>query len=227
MCGRFTFAISPEMLAEMFGITVLADLPRRYNIAPTQQVLAVRTSDEGRRADFLRWGLVPSWAKDPSMGSRMINARSESIHEKPAFRHAIRYRRCIIPAGGFYEWMEQGGKKYPLYVRIKESAIMGFAGIWDHWKNPEGETLETCSILTTASNRLIRPLHDRMPVILRPEEYDLWLDRNITEPDRLKPLYEPFPANLMEMYPVSPLVNNPRNDSPACIEPLREDATTA
>jgi len=182
----------------------------------------IRGTDAGNQAAFLRWGLIPSWAKDPSIGSRMINARSESVHEKPAFRHAIRYCRCIVPAGGFFEWREEGGKKYPLYVRMKDAALMGFAGIWDHWKNPEGETLETCSILTVASNRLIRPLHDRMPVILPPEEYDLWLDRNIIDPEKLNPLYQPYPADLMEMYPVSPLVNNPRNESPACIERLRE-----
>lgn len=224
MCGRFTFAISPEMLSAIFGVSSLEDLPRRFNIAPTQQVLVIRGTDAGNQAAFLRWGLIPSWARDPSIGSRMINARSESVHEKPAFRHAIRYRRCIIPAGGFYEWMEEGGKKFPRYVRMKDAAPMGFAGIWDHWKNPAGETMETCSILTTASNRLIRPLHDRMPVILPPQEYDLWLDRNIIEPETLQPLYQPYPEDLMEMYPVSPFVNNPRNDSPACIEPFREES---
>lgn len=161
MCGCYI----PELLAEIFGVTVLGDFSPRYNIAPTQQVLTIRGTEAGNRAAFMRWGLIPSWAKDPSIGSRMINARCESVHEKPAFRTAIRYRRCIVPAGGFFEWQEEGGKKQPLYVRMKDGAIMGFAGIWDHWKNPEGETLETCSILTTTSNRLIQPLHDRMPVL--------------------------------------------------------------
>lgn len=220
MCGRFTFDISPEQLTEIFGVSILRDFPQRYNIAPTQQVLSIRRMEAGNCASFIRWGLIPSWAKDPSIGSRMINARCESIHEKPAFRTAIRYRRCIIPANGFFEWKEEGGKKQPLYVRMMDGAIMGFAGIWDHWKNPEGETLETCSILTTASNRLIQPLHERMPVILHPAEYDLWLEREVTDPERLKPLYQPYPADLMEMFPVSTLVNNPRNDSPECIEPL-------
>jgi putative SOS response-associated peptidase YedK len=220
MCGRFTFAISPELLAEIFGVTILGDFTPRYNIAPTQQVLTIRGTEAGNRAAFMRWGLIPSWAKDLSIGSRMINARCESVQEKPAFRTAIRYRRCIVPANGFFEWEEEGGKKHPFYVRMKDGTIMGFAGIWDHWKNPEGESLETCSILTTASNRLIQPLHDRMPVILHPEEYNLWLDREVTNPESLKHLYQPYPADLMEMYPVSPLVNSPRNDSPACIEPL-------
>jgi len=170
----------------------------------------------------MRWGLIPSWAKEMSIGNRMINARCESVHEKPAFRTAIRYRRCIIPANGFFEWKEEGGKKHPLYVRMKDDAIMGFAGVWDHWKHPDGEPLETCSILTTASNRLIQPLHDRMPVILHPEEYGLWLDREVTDPERLKALYQPYPADMMEMYPVSTLANSPRNDSPECIEPLQE-----
>lgn len=221
MCGRFTFSISPELLTVNFGVKILGDLPRRYNIAPTQQVITIRSNGTGSRAGFMRWGLVPSWAKDPSIGNRMINARCESVHEKPSFRTAIRYRRCIIPANGFFEWKEEGGKKHPYYLRMKDGAVMGFAGIWDHWKNPDGEVLETCSILTTASNRLIQPLHDRMPVILHPEEYDFWLDRAVTEPEKLKPLYQPYPADLMEMYPVSTLVNNPRNDSPACIEPLQ------
>lgn len=220
MCGRFTFAISPELLAEIFGVTILGDYSPRYNIAPTQQVLTIRGTEAGNRAAFMRWGLIPSWAREHSIGSRMINARCESVHEKPAFRTAIRYRRGIISANGFFEWKEEGGKKQPLYVRMKDGAIMSFAGIWDHWKSPDGETLATCSILTTASNRLIQPLDDRMPVILHPEEYDLWLDREVTDPERLKSLYQPYPADLMERYPVSPLVNNPRNDSPACIEPL-------
>jgi putative SOS response-associated peptidase YedK len=221
MCGRFKFAISPELLTEIFGITILADLPRRYNIAPTQQVLAVRTTDQGRQASFMHWGLIPSWAKDPAIGSRMINARCESVHEKPAFRHAIRYRRCIIPAGGFYEWQEEGGKKHPLYVRLKDDALMAFAGIWDHWKDLEGRVIESCAILTTTSIELIQPLHDRMPVILRSEAYDLWLDLATTNPEKLQPLYQPFPTDLMEMYPVSTLVNSPRNDFPDCVKPIQ------
>jgi putative SOS response-associated peptidase YedK len=225
MCGRFTFAISPELLAEIFGASVLEDFVAKYNIAPTQQVLVIRRNGEGNRASMMRWGLIPSWAKDPAIGNRMINARCETVHEKPAFRAAIRFRRCVIPASGFYEWMEEGGKKYPLYIRMKDSSIMGLAGIWDHWKTPNGETLESCSILTTNSNSLIQPIHDRMPVILHPEEYYLWLDRDITDPEKLKSLYQPYPADLLDFYRVSSLVNNPRNDSPDCILPLHEYKT--
>lgn len=222
MCGRFTFAISPELLADIFGISVLEDLSPRYNISPNQRVLIVRRNGAGNWGSFARWGLIPSWAKDPSIGNRLINARSESVHEKPSFRHAIRYRRCIIPGNGFFEWSNAGGKKQPLYIRMKDDSIMGFAGIWEHWKNPEGETLETCSILTTISNKLIQTIHERMPVILHHEEYNLWLDRKVTDPEKLKPLYQPYPSDLMEMYPVSPLVNSPHNDSPECIEPSND-----
>jgi putative SOS response-associated peptidase YedK len=220
MCGRFTFDISPELLAGIFGISIHEDLPRRYNIAPTQQVLTIRRTDAGDRANYMRWGLIPSWAKAPSIGSRMINARSESVHEKPAFRQAIRYRRCIIPANGFFEWRQEGKTKAPLYVRLKNGSPMAFAGLWEHWESPEGEIIESCTILTTSSNKLIESLHERMPVILHPEEYDLWLDRETTDPGKLKHLYQPYPADLMEMYPVSPLVNSPRNDSPDLIKPL-------
>ena len=225
MCGRFTFAISPELLAEIFGSSILEDHEPHYNIAPTQQVLVIRRNGDGNRGSMMRWGLIPSWAKEPAIGNRMINARCETVHEKPAFRAAIRFRRCVIPANGFYEWREEGGKKHPLYISMKDGSIMGFAGIWDHWKTPDGETLESCSILTTNSNPLIQPIHDRMPVILHPEEYELWLDRDITNPEKLKPLYQPYPADLLDMCRVSSLVNNPRNDSPACILPLREDKT--
>lgn len=207
------------MLSSIFGVSVLGDLRQRYNIAPTQEVLVIRGPDAGKRAALLRWGLIPSWAKDSSIGSRMINARAETVHEKPAFRQAILCRRCIIPADGFYEWTEEGGKKYPLYLRMKDSPVMGFAGIWDQWKGPGGETVESCSILTTGSNALIRPFHDRMPVILQPGEYAPWLDRALTDPKKLKAFYKSCPAELMEMYPVSPLVNNPRNDTPDCIRP--------
>jgi putative SOS response-associated peptidase YedK len=220
MCGRFTLDLPPEKLAEIFGLAELPRIEPRYNIAPTQQVAAIRTlaDNEHRKIAMLKWGFIPSWTKDPSLGHKLINARSESIHEKRAFRQAIRYHRCIIPTSGFFEWEEKEGKKTPLYIRLKDGSPMCFAGIWDHWKSPEGEVVESCSMLTTSSNKLIEPLHDRMPVILHPQEYALWLDRTITDPEKLKPLYQPYPADLMGMWPVSSLVNSSRNDSPACIE---------
>ena len=221
MCGRFTLQISPELLAEIFGLSEMPVFPARYNIAPTQQVAVIRSTADGRnRLDFLRWGLIPSWAKDPSIGSRMINARCETVHEKPAFRHAIKFRRCIVVASGFFEWLQEESRKVPLYVHLKDSSPMCFAGLWDHWKSSEGETIESCTILTTSSNKLIAPLHDRMPVILHREEHRLWLNREVTDPEKLKQLYQAYPADLMEIYPVSPLVNSPRNDLPELIKPI-------
>lgn len=210
------------MLAEVFGISIDQAIQPRYNIAPTQQVPIVRSSpvDNIRHLDILKWGLIPSWAKDPSIGSKMINARSETVHEKPAFRSALKHRRCIIPASGFYEWREEGGKKHPLYAKLKQSNLMLFAGLWNHWKNPEGEVIESFTILTTTTNDLIKQLHERMPVILDSMDIDLWLDYQVADPEQLKPLLKPYPSELMEMYPVSDLVNSPKNDSPDLIKPL-------
>jgi putative SOS response-associated peptidase YedK len=222
MCGRFTLQYSLDMLSEIFGTPLLQDIKPRYNIAPTQQVPVIRTSPghNKRHLDMLKWGLIPSWAKDPSIGSKMINARSETVHEKPSFRTSLEHRRCIVPASGFYEWREEGGKKHPLYIRLKDNNLMLFAGLWDHWKNPENEVIESFTILTTTTNELIKPLHDRMPVILDVKDIDLWLDNQVADPERLKPLFTPYPSDLMEMYPVSDLVNSPRNDTPECIEPI-------
>lgn len=200
----------------------MRDIQPRYNIAPTQQVAAIRAYPDGTlHLDHLKWGLIPSWAKDPSIGSRMINARSETVAEKPAFRSALKHRRCIIPANGFYEWQSVGGKKKPLYVRLKDKSPMMFAGLWDHWKSPDGIVIESCTILTTTSNDLIKPLHERMPVILDPKDIDLWLDLQMTDPERLEPLFKPFPSGTMEMYPVSDTVNSPGNDTAECIVPLK------
>jgi putative SOS response-associated peptidase YedK len=162
---------------------------------------------------------VPSWAKDISIGSRMINARSESLPDKPAFRKAVRFRRCIVPASGFFEWKPEGSHKVPYYIRLSNGTPMGLAGVWEAWKTPEGSFLETFTILTTLANPLISPIHDRMPVILHPDAYGLWLDKDANNPEQLQSLYPPYPADLMTLYPVSTLVNSPRNDNPACIEP--------
>ena len=224
MCGRFDLHLPKELLEEIFGVSITDDIQPRYNIAPTQVVPAIRIyPDETRHLDLLKWGLIPSWAKDPSIGSKMINARSETVHEKRAFRSALKSRRCIIPANGFYEWQEVGGKKKPLYVKIKDDGPMVFAGLWDHWKNPEGEIIESCTILTTSTNELIKPLHARMPVILDIKDVDLWLDPHITDPEQLKPLYKPYTSEKMEMYPVSDIVNSPKNDIPHCIIPLKNN----
>ena len=223
MCGRFTLHIPPELLAEIFGLIEIPIFPARYNIAPTQLVAVIRQNGDGQnRLDMLHWGLIPSWAKDKSIGNHMINARCETVAEKPAFRHAIKYRRCLVPSSGFFEWMQEGKVKKPLYVRLKDSSPMIFAGLWESWKSPEGEVIESCTILTTASNELIESLHERMPVILHPQEYNIWLDREMTDPEKLKPLCRSYPPDLMEMYPVSPQVNSPRNDSADCILPVSE-----
>lgn len=219
MCGRFVCDIPSRVLEELFAVSAPPDTPRRYNIVPTSQIFAVRSSEAGNLLVQLRWGLIPSWAKDRSLTGRLINARSESVHEKPAFRQAIRCRRCIIPANGFFEWAGEGKNRRPFYIRTRTGSIMAFAGIWERWRSPEGEVLDSCSILTTTANSLIRTIHDRMPVIIRPEEYGIWLDRAITAPEKLKSLYSPYPSELLEMYSVSSLVNNPRNDSFECIAP--------
>lgn len=221
MCGRFTSLLSPEFLnviREIFGITPPEQFEPRYNIAPTQQVWVIRNDGDHNRLELMKWGFVPSWAKDPAIGSRMINARSETVQVKPAFRHSIRYRRCIVPTAGFFEWSHVEGKKQPNFIRMADGSPMCLAGLWDHWKSPGEENwLETFTILTTASNELLSPIHDRMPVILGPENYSLWLNREMHDPEQLLDLYRPFSSNLLEMYRVPDLVNNPRFDSPACI----------
>jgi len=223
MCGRFTLQIPPELLAEIFGLIEMPILPARYNIAPSQKVAVIRQNGDGQdRLDMLHWGLIPSWAKDSSIGKQMINARCETAAEKPAFRHAIRYRRCLVPSSGYFEWLQEGKAMKPLYVHLKDGSPMVFAGLWESWKSPEGEGIESCTILTTSSNKLIESLHDRMPVILHPQEYDIWLDREMTDPEKLKPLYKSYPAERMEMYPVSPQVNSPKIDSPDLIKPMTE-----
>lgn len=218
MCGRFTFAISPELLAGIFGVSEPGDLPARYNIAPSQQVFIIReAATDGRFLSSARWGLVPHWVRDPSIGSRMINARCETVHEKPSFRLPIRTRRCIIPASGFFEWAAPPAAKTPHYITMRDGSPLAFAGIWDSWKAPVGENLETCAILTTAANSLVAPLHDRMPVLLHPTEFELWLDRSMNNPEKLQRLYQPYPAESLQEWEVSPLVNNPVRETPDTI----------
>jgi putative SOS response-associated peptidase YedK len=222
MCGRFVIDLSPDLVATFFGLAATPDLPPRYNVAPTQLVPVIRSGPDGaRQLALLRWGLVPSWAKDIRDG--LINARSETIHEKPAFRQAFRQRRCIIPANGFFEWKRSEGKKVPYFVRMADGAPMPFAGIWEAWRSPEGQVLETCAILTTAANSTVAPIHDRMPVILHPNEFGLWLDREQHDPATLMPLLTPYPSDCLVVYPVSTLVNSVANDRLECIAPLPTD----
>ena len=222
MCGRFTLFDSSDSLAERFGLGEVTPFSPRYNIAPAQAVAVVRIPAEGaaRELALMRWGLVPSWAKDPSVGYRMINARAETAPEKPAFRAAIRRRRCLVPADGFYEWKHTGGRKQPFYVRMRDGGIFAFAGIWEIWKGEGGDPIESCALLTTGPNELLEPIHDRMPVIIPPGGYDLWLSPTVHDPSALTPFFAPYPAGGMTAYPVRTLVNNPKMDEPALIEPL-------
>jgi putative SOS response-associated peptidase YedK len=219
MCGRYTLKTPVEELAEEFGFEASSvELPPNYNVAPTQEVAAILEEDGKRRLELLRWGLIPSWADDPSIGSRMINARSETAPEKPSFRRAFRERRCLIPADGFYEWQRTNGAKQPYYIRMKEGRPFAFAGLWESWKDDGGPEIRSCTILTTKPNALAAEIHDRMPVILPAGSYDAWLDPE-TGRDELYGLLAPYPEDEMEAYPVSRFVNSPQNNDPRCIEP--------
>lgn len=220
MCGRFTLTATGQVLMEELGLlSIPEDYRPRFNIAPGQLILAVRETEGGRRAAMLKWGLVPSWAKDPSIGYRMINARSESVSQKPAFRQAFERRRCIIPADGFYEWRKEGKAKIPMRFRLRGRRLFAFAGLWESNTIAAGEPLLTCTILTTSANELVRPIHDRMPVILTDEAIDLWLDPDVPG-EGVRPLLRPYPAEEMEAYEVSPKVNSATNDGPELIEPV-------
>ena len=220
MCGRFTLTSNMDDLQGRFGFEA-RDLVFRpsYNIAPTQLVLAV-TNDGQRRAELMRWGLVPFWAKDIKIGYRMINAVGETAATKQAFRAAFKKRRCLILADGFFEWRKDGKEKIPTYIFLKSREPFAFAGLWETWKSPEGETVKSCTILTTKPNEFMEPIHNRMPVILSGETEALWLDPMTEEPDVLQPLIQPAPAELMESRIVSSLVNSPKNNSPECVVPI-------
>ncbi len=222
MCGRFTLTDPDANLAVQFNLSGIPDLQPRYNIAPTQPVAAVRVVAEGtiREMVMLHWGLIPFWAKDPKIGSRMINARSETAAEKPAFRTAFRQRRCLVVADGFYEWQKTNGTKQPFYIRLRDARPFAFAGLWEHWKGPDDRVIESCTLLTTQPNDLLRQVHNRMPVILKPKDYDLWLDPQIQKAELLQPLLLPYPPEEMDAYAVSRYVNSPDNDTAKCIEPL-------
>jgi putative SOS response-associated peptidase YedK len=221
MCGRFSLGVSATTLARHFNVRESVSWRERYNLAPSQEVLTiVQPAGGGREIRRMRWGLIPSWAKDPAIGNQLINARAETVAMKPAFRGALRERRCLIVTDGFYEWESQGGRKQPWCIRRQDGRPFAFAGLWDRWRDPAGTEVESCTIITTSPNALIQRFHHRMPVIVSPADYDLWLDVLIREVDRLLPLLTPYPPEEMTAYPVSPLVNSPANDSPACQSPM-------
>jgi putative SOS response-associated peptidase YedK len=206
---------------DLFDLPEVPDLLPRYNVAPSQEVPVVRQRGETRELTLLRWGLIPFWSKDPKRGPTPINARSDSASEKPAFRQAFRRHRCLLPADGFYEWKKEGTKKQPVLFRMRDEGPFAFAGLWDRWEGPEGQIIQSCTLLTTEPNELVAPVHDRMPVILPPEAYALWLDPTETEAARVQPLLRPYPAEAMTATLVSPRVNSPREDDPGLIAPVQ------
>jgi len=225
MCGRYSLKADPRRVADHFALATVPLLTPRYNIAPTQSVPVVRVDDSGqRRLDMLRWGLIPAWAKDAAIGARMINARVESVRVKPAFRLLVeggrgRARRCLVPADGFFEWAKGPKGKQPYYFRLREQDLFGMAGLWDRWMDAEGQAVDSFTVLTTAANEAVGKFHDRMPVIVRPEEYGLWLDPEANGEAALKAA-GPVRAEAMESWPVSTVVNRPERDVPECVARL-------
>jgi putative SOS response-associated peptidase YedK len=216
MCGRYALTSPPAVIAERFGLAWAHDVPPHYNIAPSQTIPVVRDTGHGRELAWVKWGLIPSWAKDASIGTRLINARGETLGEKPAFRNAYRHRHCLVPADAFYEWKAIAGRKQPYCIRMRDQSPFGMAGLWEHWVAPDGQVVESCTIVTVDANSLIAELHDRMPLILAPGDYDGWLGAETKE----AALPRSVPAQDMWVYPVSPLVSNARNDVPACLTPI-------
>jgi putative SOS response-associated peptidase YedK len=225
MCGRYSLTSPPELLATLFGLARAPSLSPRYNIAPTQAapVVRVRTGaaeKKTRGMELLRWGLIPQWADDPAIGNRMINARAETINEKPAYRQAFRDRRCLVPADGFYEWQVLGKGKQPHFIHRADNQPMAIAGLWERCEKAGPEPIESFTILTTSPNDLMRELHDRMPVIIEPEDFDRWMDPSVEDLDTLVRLLRPCAAGVLAAFPVGAYINNPRNEGPQCVEPV-------
>ncbi|MGB9639412.1 MAG: SOS response-associated peptidase [Anaerolineales bacterium] len=220
MCGRFTLITEISELQQEFSFANFPeDIPPRYNIAPSQPV-AVIANIPNPQVDFYVWGLIPHWSKDPQIGNRLINARAETLADKPAFRGPFRYHRCLILADGFFEWKKDNGTKTPYLVRLKSQKPFAFAGLWDKWQSPDGSEILSCTIITTNPNELLKPIHDRMPAILSPQTYLTWINPEPMLPAALKPLLQPYPAEQMIAYPVSRAVNDPQFDDPQCVLPV-------
>ncbi|MDR6225920.1 SOS response-associated peptidase [Desmospora profundinema] len=225
MCGRFTLTVGLGEILERFQAEMAGDWEHtpRFNAAPTQMLPVVKEKEDGCTRELvpMRWGLIPHWAKDHSIGNRLINARGETVATKPAFRRSLKQARCLIPADGFFEWTRgPDGAKHPLRIILKKEALFAFAGLWDRWEDAEGSVIQSFTIITTRPNEKMAEVHDRMPVILHPAEESMWLDSQIQDPALLTPLLEPFDSEKMAFYPVDRLVNSPKNDEPACIRPL-------
>ncbi|MFS0777951.1 SOS response-associated peptidase [Neobacillus sp. 3P2-tot-E-2] len=224
MCGRFTLTASVDQLIDRFDIEFFLqeeEYNPSYNVAPSQSVLAVINDGAHKRMGFLRWGLIPPWAKDMSVGYKMINARAETLIDKPSFRNAFMKKRCLIVADSFYEWKRIDSKtKIPMRIKLKSNELFSMAGLWENWKSPDGKSIYSCSVITTSPNELVQDIHDRMPVILKPEDEKYWLDPSITDTTKLNPLLKPLDHDLMEAYEVSPLVNSPKNNSIKLIQKI-------
>jgi putative SOS response-associated peptidase YedK len=221
MCGRYTLTASPEVVQQAFDLATLPILQPRYNIAPTQPVPVI-TSEKPRELTIVSWGLIPSWSKDASGASKLINARAETVEEKPSFRAAFKYRRCLIPADGFFEWqsVEDSSKKKPQFIYVGEREVFAFAGLWERWQSPGGDEVQTCTILTTEPNQKIQRLHHRMAVILDKDDYAAWLSPD-SKPDELKHLLRAYPEERINLYEISTLVNNARIDTPDILQPVQ------
>ncbi|MFC2028496.1 SOS response-associated peptidase [Chloroflexota bacterium] len=222
MCGRFLLAVDPAELQEAFpGFDFPSEIEPRFNIAPSQPVMVIPNDSSGK-SDYFKWGLIPSWAKDLSIGDRMINARAETLAEKPSFRGPFKYHRCIIPASGFYEWKKEPGsrRKQPYYIHLKDNGLLAFAGLWDEKQTQDGSVIKSFAIITTTPNSLVTPIHNRMPVILPKDSHTTWLDPLPQNPEDLKPHLRPFPSEGLAATPVDTFVNNPANDTPECIRPI-------
>lgn len=224
MCGRYTLTASPEAIRNFFRYAEQPNFPPRYNIAPTQPIAVVRLINRQRQFALMRWGLLPSWVKDPKSFSLIVNARGEGVLDKPAFRAAMKRRRCLIPADGFYEWKAGGPRKQPYYIHAKSGEPLAFAGLWETWTGPNGEELDTVAIITTDANRTVNLLHDRMPVVVPPEAFDLWLDSDNVDATTAAALIMPAPDGLLEVWPVSTDVNRVANDNAHLIEQVAEQA---
>ena len=219
MCGRYTLTDAKKALLELIDPGLVPPLePPRYNIAPSQNALAVVRHEGGVEALTLRWGFIPSWAKDAQIGNQLINARAETVHEKPSFRRAFKTQRCLVPADGFYEWKREGKRRTPMYIRLKEGRPFAFAGLWNRWRSSEDKEIRTFAIITTGPNTLIKLIHHRMPVILKQEWIKSWLDPSLQDEGVLREMLTPRAAGEMEAYPVSTLVNSPENDRPECVK---------
>ncbi|WP_096200409.1 SOS response-associated peptidase [Bacillus sp. FJAT-45350] len=224
MCGRYTLTVDPNLImAEYQIINDFTDqYEMRYNIAPSQGALSIISDGENRRAGYLRWGLIPFWSKDEKIGYKLINARSETLHEKPSFKNAFKKRRCLVMADGFYEWKRTEDKKQPMRITLKDKKIFAMAGLWEKWTSPEGQDIHSCTIITTKPNDLMEEIHDRMPAILTREQEQIWLNRSIEDTNILQDVLTPYDASKMEAYKVSTLVNSPKNDSEVLMERVVE-----